>query len=522
MSKLLRKRRLVWLLALTLLVMLAVAGYFSGKRYLAAAEWVTHTFDVSSSINEVVSRVQDLENGQRGYLLSGREPFLEPYAEARRTLPAAIERLQNLVQDNARQRIMAKRLMHAVERKAAFAAGAIQIKRQGGDFVHMVQTDRGRLLMLEVKRLAKSMLDEERQLLSKRTIDAAGAQRRTIVFSLLGVTLTLSLALFSLATVERDLRETTALSEELALAEKKFRELAENASELVTLVDAAGQISYVSPSSLRLLGYEPEEFIALDPTALVFADDLAAARVWIEGMLAANTRTGTMNLRYRTKSGDYRWFEVYASILREVDERSPSILFSARDIHERRLAAQEVEQKADVLAQLSITDALTGLLNRRGFYEQAAHRMDAARSASGALALVFMDLDGLKPINDGLGHEAGDQALREAGRILRQVCRGGDFVARLGGDEFCVLAQGMTETGYEHFRQRIESALKQLNDGQDRAFELGFSMGVAFFVPTSDESLDSLLKRADAQMYEHKRDRRQARTSRAASSSNTA
>src|SRR6187402_2443652 len=273
MSKLLRKRRLVWLLALTLLVMLAVAGYFSGKRYLAAAEWVTHTFDVSSSINEVVSRVQDLENGQRGYLLSGREPFLEPYAEARRSLPAAIERLQNLVQDNARQRIMAKRLMHAVERKAAFAAGAIQIKRQGGDFVHMVQTDRGRLLMLEVKRLAKSMLDEERQLLSKRTIDAAGAQRRTIVFSLLGVTLTLSLALFSLATVERDLRETTALSEELALAEKKFRELAENASELVTLVDAAGQISYVSPSSLRLLGYEPEEFIALDPTALVFADD---------------------------------------------------------------------------------------------------------------------------------------------------------------------------------------------------------------------------------------------------------
>jgi diguanylate cyclase (GGDEF)-like protein/PAS domain S-box-containing protein len=490
MSQLLRKRRLVWLLALLLLVAIAVAGYLSGKRYLAAADWVQHTVDVTSTINEVVGRVQEVEAGQRGYLLTGQDAFLEPYADARRLLPESVRRLRNLVR-HPRQQIMAGRLAQAIEKKTAFAAAVIQVKRQGGDYVKVVQTERGRLLMVEIRKIATQMLGLEHQLLAQRTAAAVGAQRRTVVVLFLGVAFTLGLALFSLATVERDLRETTELSEELALAEKKFRELAENASELVTLVDAHGQISYVSPSCSRLLGYEPAEFIALDPTALVFGEDLTAATAWIEGMLASNTKTAMMNLRYRTKHGDYRWFEVHASVLREVDVGAFNLLFSARDIHERQLAQQEVEQKADVLAHLSITDALTGLLNRRGFVEQAAPRVDAARAGSDAIALVFLDLDGLKPINDGLGHEAGDQALKEAGRVLRQVCRGGDLVARLGGDEFCVLAQGMTESGYEHFRQRIEDAVRQLNDGQDRTFTLSFSMGVAFSTPASHESLDS-------------------------------
>jgi CHASE3 domain sensor protein len=133
MSALLRKRRFVWLLALVLLIGLAVAGYFSGRRYLDASEWVTHTFEVTEAIDRVVASVHEVENGQRGFLLSGDPAFLDTYEEARVSLPRDLLRLRQLPRDNRPQLQRIDRLEAAVRDKVAFAEETLQVKREGGD-----------------------------------------------------------------------------------------------------------------------------------------------------------------------------------------------------------------------------------------------------------------------------------------------------------------------------------------------------------------------------------------------------
>lgn len=508
MRALLRKRRFIGSAALCLLVLLSLGGYFSGKRYVDAARWVTHTFEVTTALDGAISLVQDLESGQRGFLLTGDSVFLESHDRARRELPSHIAVLCTLIRDHSGQVGRCSKLERLIKEKEAFSLEAVERKRRGADFMALVRTGDGTRLMGEIQRLALEIRGEERRLLVERTERAAGAQRRTIVFSMIGIALTLGLALFSLATAQGDVRELKLLSEGLSVAEKKFRELAENALDLVLLVDQEGQVTYVSPSVRRLLGYRPEEFVQLKPEDVLPEPDWSEAQAWINGMIAQKLKIGTRSLRYRRKDGRYRWFEVSATILQEGLEAPPTILLSARDVHERRLAHDALQERAGVLEALSSTDALTGLLNRRGFMEQAFEILEATREAGHALGVVFIDLDGLKPINDELGHDAGDRALSEAARVLRQTCRGGDLVARLGGDEFAVLARALTPEGYRRFHERIGRALDRTNAQEERPFHLSFSLGAAFFEPLSDETLESLVKRADAVMYEEKRRRR--------------
>jgi diguanylate cyclase (GGDEF)-like protein len=232
----------------------------------------------------------------------------------------------------------------------------------------------------------------------------------------------------------------------------------------------------------------------------------------IRGMIADSSQLDVMSLRYRTNWGELRWFEVHATVLRDGASSAPSILLSARDVHEQRLAQDALTQKTDQLETLSTTDALTGLLNRRAFMERGRELIERAGATGRGLAVVFIDLDGLKPLNDQHGHEVGDRALSEAAQVLRQTCRGGDLVARLGGDEFVVLARDLTPEGYIKFRLRLDAALLAFNAAPNRPFGLSFSIGAAFAQPGSDESIESLVQRADAEMYEEKRARRVGRT----------
>src|SRR5262249_28917320 len=124
----------------------------------------------------------------------------------------------------------------------------------------------------------------------------------------------------------------------------------------------------------------------------------------------------------------------------------------------------------------------------------------------------FVDLDGLKGINDRLGHEAGDRAIADAGEILRATCRASDVVARLGGDEFVVLANKLETASMEILKGRLDRAVNALNQSPDRDYELAFSVGFATCDPDLPVSVETLLAQADARMYEAKaaRKRKQA------------
>lgn len=197
------------------------------------------------------------------------------------------------------------------------------------------------------------------------------------------------------------------------------------------------------------------------------------------------------------ESGD-RWFDVRVSAIADKRGRDLGCLVVLRDVTERRLAVENVRK-------LSLTDELTGLLNRRGFVNLAEHQLLTATRTRNRLWLLFADLDDLKTINDRLGHAAGDRALCEIARVLRTTpFREADLVARLGGDEFAVLATEISRTEGSALADRFKAALARANEAPGRELALSVSVGVALFDPDRPLSLDDLIHEADRRMYQAK------------------
>ena len=171
----------------------------------------------------------------------------------------------------------------------------------------------------------------------------------------------------------------------------------------------------------------------------------------------------------------------------------------------------------DHLRALSITDELTGLSNRRGFFAFAQQQMKQARRNGERMVLFFADLDDLKTINDTFGHVAGDRALADAARIFVETFRDSDIIARMGGDEFAVIMGNAPDSGIETVRKRLEKHLEKYNSRRDGSFRLAVSVGLTVFDPAKPVTVDELIRQADARMYEQKQQKKAARGASSAS-----
>ena len=160
------------------------------------------------------------------------------------------------------------------------------------------------------------------------------------------------------------------------------------------------------------------------------------------------------------------------------------------------------------LMRLSTRDELTGLYNRRGFFMAAQPIARLAQRAGRAFVVVYADLDGLKGINDTLGHHAGDEAIRDAAWILTHGFRTADIVARLGGDEFAVLAADAPGDRIGVMLQRVEKWQGVRNSDRGRLFSVSISLGAAAWSTASPKTLEALLEEADADAYKNKRAKR--------------
>lgn len=210
-----------------------------------------------------------------------------------------------------------------------------------------------------------------------------------------------------------------------------------------------------------------------------------------------------------------RFFEVSAVPIFEGESVSHALLFlydvTARktEFAELERARAALEEQAAALRKASVTDELTGLLNRRGFMLLAKQELRLARRNRRKLVLVFIDVNEMKVINDKLGHEEGDRALIDTASLLRRVFRDSDIIARLGGDEFVVLATQAAETSGATFAARLKAALAEYNLASSR-FRLSLSAGTSVYDPAQPLTLDELLSDADARMYDQKTTRRQS------------
>jgi two-component system cell cycle response regulator len=157
------------------------------------------------------------------------------------------------------------------------------------------------------------------------------------------------------------------------------------------------------------------------------------------------------------------------------------------------------------LHDLSFIDDLTGLYNRRGFFIFAKQYLNLANRTKKGMWLLFIDFDGLKKINDTLGHKDGDQALIDTATVLRQGFRESDIIARIGGDEFVVLAIGAHKNSREVLISGLKHQSEILNLRKKVRYKLSFSLGAAYYNPDVPSSIDELLIKADNSLYENKK-----------------
>jgi diguanylate cyclase (GGDEF)-like protein/PAS domain S-box-containing protein len=296
----------------------------------------------------------------------------------------------------------------------------------------------------------------------------------------------------------------------LRAREARFRWLVENASDLIRIVDAGGIVRYDSRSVQRVLGLLPTETTGTHLLDLVHPDDRDLARRSLAEILHHPGAVNTTEYRMRHRNGEWRVIEATSTNALH-DPDIAGFVVTARDVTQRRQTEETLARYAAELRALSLRDELTGLYNRRGFLTLAGERSRIARRMRSRFALLFLDVDQMKPINDRFGHAAGDQALREIAHALRDTVRESDLAARIGGDEFAVLAVVHDERDTAGLLRRIERRVAERRLAAELPHELTVSTGVISYDPDHPTRLSDLLAEADSRMYAAKEARRLAR-----------
>jgi len=192
---------------------------------------------------------------------------------------------------------------------------------------------------------------------------------------------------------------------------------------------------------------------------------------------------------------------------RAIDAGASDFIKKPFTMHELLLRIKHVMMQKK-LHDMSITDELTGLPNRRGFFAVAQQQMKLTIRTKGKVALLFADVDDFKVINDTWGHQQGDAALIAIADIFRKTFRDSDIVARMGGDEFAILLIDTPETNFSSVYHRLQSNLDEFNAAENNICKLSISVGLAVYDHEQPSTIDELLKQADLRMYEQKQRRK--------------
>jgi diguanylate cyclase (GGDEF)-like protein/PAS domain S-box-containing protein len=294
--------------------------------------------------------------------------------------------------------------------------------------------------------------------------------------------------------------ESTALAEEVHRrnSEERFRSLIQNSSDVVAVVGADGVTHYVSPAVERILGYKPED--AIDHSTfmppIMHPEDIDRVRRLFAGLTGSPGASATADFRLRHADG--RWIHVEAIAKNLLNEPSiDGIVVNYRDITERKTFEEQLRHQA-------FHDPLTDLPNRALFMDRLRHALVRLKRRKKLAAVLFLDLDNFKLVNDSLGHEAGDRLLVSVAKRLRGCLRAEDTIARFGGDEFTILLEDVTHTGDAvRVANQITRALKAPFALEGREVFINTSIGIALSTSGHERPTD-LVRNADAALYRAK------------------
>ncbi|MEU2182815.1 putative bifunctional diguanylate cyclase/phosphodiesterase [Streptomyces thermolilacinus] len=295
------------------------------------------------------------------------------------------------------------------------------------------------------------------------------------------------------------LLENIALAQELAQKENHFRSLVQSSSDVIMIADPDGVLRYVSPAASGVYGRDAEELMGTELSALIHPDDLGGVVHELRRFLAAPpSDEPTTRIECRFRSGAGEWLHVEST----VNRHEGGLIFNSRDVTERVRLQAQLQHNAE-------HDPLTDLPNRALFTRRVRQALGGRRSGDPGTAVLFIDLDGFKGVNDRLGHQAGDELLIQAARRLQESVRSGDTAARLGGDEFAALIAGdagqdpaAREFQVHEIADRLRLTLSQPYEVEGTEVRVAASIGVAFAEPGM--TAGELLRNADLAMYRAK------------------
>jgi diguanylate cyclase (GGDEF)-like protein/PAS domain S-box-containing protein len=276
-------------------------------------------------------------------------------------------------------------------------------------------------------------------------------------------------------------------------SEARFRSLVQNSSDLIAVVDESGSFTYLAPSVQAVLGFDPQELIGVRFVELLHSEEKEA----IESAVAAATRsTGNHTLELRLRRRDGSWCRLEAVISNLLADPSlRGLVITGHDVTQRR----ELEEQ---LSHQAFHDPLTSLANRALFLDRVSNALERSRRTFVRIAVLFIDIDDFKTVNDSLGHAAGDELLVGVAGCLREAVRDADAVARLGGDEFAVLLEGVDANQAEVVAGRLLESLDRPLVVEGTEIFPRASIGIA--LGGAGASGSSLLREADAAMYDAK------------------
>ena len=283
-----------------------------------------------------------------------------------------------------------------------------------------------------------------------------------------------------------------------ARTERKFQSMVQHSSDLITLLGADRRVVYQSPAIAAVLGRSPDSLIGHLLSDFIHPDDLQASQAQFTKVLSGGLGA-TASFECRVANAEGQWLTVDVVITNLLDEPDVgAIVLNSRDVTDRRILEQELKRQA-------FHDTLTGLANRALFLDRLSHAMDRNGRLADPVAVLFLDIDDFKTVNDSLGHPAGDRLLVAIAGRLKAATRPGDTVARFGGDEFAVLVEsGTMPDAAEVVAERIAEALIPTFRVQDNDVTVRASIGIALG-QRPQESPDDLLRDADLAMYLAKR-----------------
>ncbi|GAA0281684.1 bifunctional diguanylate cyclase/phosphodiesterase [Cryptosporangium japonicum] len=339
--------------------------------------------------------------------------------------------------------------------------------------------------------------------------DYFGAPQSDVLCALILLVVVLAIRVYGTALEQREQNER-ALSGSQAAArrsERWFRALVQNTSDVITVVDSANLFTYVSEAAELRLGHRPADLLGGPADAIVDPVDREPFVAFLDGVVRRPSADHRAELRLWHADGTQRWHELTAHNLLD-DPEIAGVVLNCRDVHERRAYHDLLEFDAS-------HDALTGLANRvelnRALDEalllRAATMAAAGDEGAPTVAVLLIDLDGFKPVNDTYGHECGDALLVTVARLLERNVLGVDTVARIGGDEFVVVLGGITrESDAVAVAERMLRALRAPLRLPQAEVRVGASIGIA--LADDEAGAVELIRRADHAMYRAKREGR--------------